>query len=25
MIPILILFALTGRKAIDSIQFSGYK
>ncbi len=25
MIPILILFALTGRKAIDSIQFSGIK
>jgi len=25
MVPILILFALTGRKAIDSIQFSGYK
>ena len=25
MVPILILFAITGRKAIDSIQFSGYK
>ena len=25
MIPILILFAVTGRKAIDSIGFSGYK
>ncbi len=25
MVPILILFALTGRKAIDSIQFSGIK
>lgn len=25
MIPILILFAITGRKAIDSIQFSGVK
>lgn len=25
MVPILILFIITGRKAIDSIQFSGYK
>lgn len=25
MLPILILFIITGRKAIDSIQFSGYK
>jgi multiple sugar transport system permease protein len=25
MVPILILFAVTGRKAIDSIQFSGVK
>jgi len=25
MVPILILFVITGRKAIDSIQFSGYK
>ncbi len=25
MVPVLILFAITGRKAIDSIQFSGYK
>ena len=25
MVPVLILFILTGRKAIDSIQFSGYK
>jgi multiple sugar transport system permease protein len=25
MVPILILFAITGRKAIDSIQFSGVK
>jgi multiple sugar transport system permease protein len=25
MVPILILFAITGRKAINSIQFSGYK
>jgi multiple sugar transport system permease protein len=25
MVPILILFGLTGRKAIDSIQFSGIK
>lgn len=25
MLPVLILFIMTGRKAIDSIQFSGYK
>jgi multiple sugar transport system permease protein len=25
MVPIVILFAITGRKAIDSIQFSGVK